>query len=130
MKQSILEEITKLEESLWIAEFRFDRVYMDQIFASDFFEFGKSGRIYSREEILPINDEAFDINATIPLPKFKVRYLSDEVIQTTYVSEITHDGVVTRANRSSVWSRVDGHWQLRFHQGTPDQSHSQKRTPC
>ena len=83
MKHSTFEEIEKLEESLWMAKSRFDATYMDQILASDFFEFGKSERTYSRDEILPINDDPKDINATIPLLEFKARYLSDDVIQTT-----------------------------------------------
>ncbi len=39
-----IETLTRLEESLWRAETRYDPVLMDRIFADDFFEFGRSGR--------------------------------------------------------------------------------------
>jgi hypothetical protein len=36
----------QLEESLWRPQTRFDREYTDNILAPDFFEFGRSGRVY------------------------------------------------------------------------------------
>jgi len=60
-----------------------------------------------------------EIKATLPLPQFHARYLSDNVVQVTYVSEVIYDGEKELANRSSIWARVRDGWQLRFHQGTP-----------
>ena len=45
-------KLKQLEASLWIAKTRFDNDYMEQILAPDFFEFGRSGKIYQREETL------------------------------------------------------------------------------
>ena len=39
--------------------------------------------------------------------------------QITYDSEVTYDGIVERAHRSSIWSRTAHGWIMRFHQGTP-----------
>ena len=114
-----LEILRLLEESLWRAETRYDSAYMNKIFAADFIEFGRSGQIYSRAEMMFEPDPLRTISARLPLLDFNARYLSDEIVQITYVSEVTNAGKVSRGNRSSIWSRTKRGWQLRFHQGTP-----------
>jgi len=110
------EQLRVLEESLWKAETRFDRAYTESVFAQDFFEYGRSGRFHSRDACLGMNAEPID--AVIPLPNFDVRMISRDVAQVTYTSLVTYDGVVQRGRRSSIWSRTDGSWKIRFHQGT------------
>ena len=105
-----------LEEGLWRSEVRFDLKRMDEILAPDFFEFGRSGRAYTREDTLGI--PAQPINAKLPLRDFKARLLDTNVAQVTYVSAVTYEGVEELARRSSIWSRTEHGWQLRFHQGT------------
>lgn len=116
-----LSEIDRLnlqrkEEELWLAETRFDRAYMEQVMAKDFFEFGRSGRIHTREHCLSSVSSAID--AIIPLQNLKIRLLAEDVAQITYDSEVTYDKVVEKGRRSSIWTRYEGSWQLRFHQGT------------
>ncbi|MDB6121443.1 MAG: hypothetical protein JWQ71_436 [Pedosphaera sp.] len=110
-------ELERLEEELWREETRFDRKRMSEIIAPDFLEYGRSGRIYRREDSLAISRQPID--AVLPLPDFEARLLHQEVAQITYNSAVTYDGVVQRARRSSIWSRIPGGWVLRFHQGTP-----------
>ena len=112
-----LVDLELLEEGLWRAEVRFDLKRMDDILAPDFFEFGRSSRVYKREDTLGM--PAQPINAKLPLRDFKVRLLDTNVAQVTYVSAVTYDGVEELARRSSIWSRRERGWQLRFHQGTP-----------
>ncbi len=121
LTQQDLEEIQYLEESLWRVETRYDSQFMDRILSSDFFEFGRSGRCYSRAQMFAEEGSFDEIAATLPLPEFCARYLSDDVVQVTYISEIIQDGVTVYGNRSSIWSRFNETWQLRFHQGTPVQ---------
>jgi hypothetical protein len=111
------DQLRRLEESLWRAETRFDRDHMSEVLAPDFFEFGRSGRVYRREETLDV--PAQPINATLPLAKFAVRSIAADVALVTYVSEVTCGEVKEVANRSSLWSRHAGGWRIRFHQGTP-----------
>lgn len=106
-----------LEEDLWLEETRFDRPSMERVFAEDFFEFGRSGRIYQREDTLSLPRQP--INAVIPLPDFDARLLSADIVQVTYNSQVTYDGVVEKGRRSSIWQRTTSGWVLRFHQGTP-----------
>jgi hypothetical protein len=114
--------LRRLEEVLWIAETRYDNDYMNRIFAADFFEFGRSGRVWSHAEMLGFRSGP-KIDVVIPLLDFTARALSDDVAQVTYNSAVTYDGVVQYARRSSIWSRTNTTigWQLRFHQGTPFQ---------
>lgn len=111
------EQLNRLEESLWRAEARFDRAYMERTLAPDFFEFGRSGRVYKREDTLGL--PARPIDARLPLLKFDARLIAADVALVTYVSEVTYGDVTEVANRSSLWSRDPTGWRIRFHQGTP-----------
>ena len=116
-----LETLRGLEESLWRADTRFNVELMQTVFAEDFFEFGRSGRIYARADLLFDSAEKREIPAALPLKDFRVRHLSNDIVQVTYVSEVKRDDSMERANRSSIWSRLSDSWVLRFHQGTPFQ---------
>jgi hypothetical protein len=111
------ETLRRLEEELWRDETRFDRRRMEEVIAEDFFEFGRSGRVYRREDTLAIPRSP--IQAVLPLPDFAARPLGPDVAQVTYNSAVTYGGVVQHARRSSIWSRAGTGWVLRFHQGTP-----------
>lgn len=118
MDTETLKTITQLEESLWRSEMRFDAELMRRTFAQDVFEFGQSGRTYTREDLLSANDET-PIDVTLPLRAFQARHLSPDVVLVTYISEIVLKDLTKNTNRSSIWSYQDGTWRLRFHQGTP-----------
>ena len=112
--------LQRLEEDLWLEETRFDIALMEQVIAEDFFEFGRSGRVYQRSDTLSIAPQP--IKAVIPLPDFEVRLLVENVAQVTYNSVIEDDGAIKKARRSSIWTRCSSSaqgWVLRFHQGTP-----------
>lgn len=112
---SLFDVLKQLEESLWLPESRFDNDYMNQLLDNDFFEFGRSGKIYTREECM--SHPYQEIYAKIPLEKLQVLDITDDVKQVTYISEVGIEKL--RANRSSIWVRIGGKWRLRFHQGTP-----------
>lgn len=111
------ETLKSLEEELWREETRFDTQRINEIIAPDFLEFGRSGRVYQRQDTLAVVRQT--INAVLPLPEFHVRLLDENIAQVTYNSAVTYDGVVENARRSSIWSRTTSGWVLRFHQGTP-----------
>ena len=111
------ETLRKLEEELWGEATRFDPRRMNELIAADFFEYGRSGRVYRREDTLAVPRQPID--AQLPLAHFRARLLSPEIAQVTYDSAVTYDGVVEHARRSSIWSRTPSGWELRFHQGTP-----------
>jgi hypothetical protein len=116
LTQQELKELQTLEESLWIDETRFDNEYMEKILAPDFFEFGRSGRVYKREDTLAAGRAS--INAVIPLKNFQISVISDDVVLVTYISEVQYEELEV-GNRSSLWLRTSEGWKLKFHQGTP-----------
>lgn len=110
-------QLVHLEECMWRTETRFDLAFMERTLAPDFFEFGRSGRAWTREQILDMAGRPID--AVLPLPNLKVRLLDADTAQLTYESQVRFDGMVEHAHRSSIWSRTAEGWRLRFHQGTP-----------
>lgn len=115
--RDVWETLKGLEESLWRSETRFDREYMVGVLAADCFEIGRSGRVYTREQML--GTPAGSIEAKLPLPELQMRHLSAGVVQVTYKSEDRYEGAVRLARRCSIWSQTPDGWRLRFHQGTP-----------
>ncbi|MDO8497204.1 MAG: DUF4440 domain-containing protein [bacterium] len=110
------DKLRELEESLWRPETRFDNEYMNRVLAADFFEFGRSGHVYKREETLGARQQP--INIALPFNEFNIRLIDTDVALVTYLSEVQYDEKEL-GNRSSVWLKEDGEWKLKFHQGTP-----------
>jgi hypothetical protein len=110
-------ELIALEEAMWRPETRFAPEFQQRHFAADFFEFGRSGRVYGRSDVIRFDDQP--IAAKLPLLNLEIRRLDTDTAQITYDSEVTYDGIVERAHRSSIWSRTAHGWIMRFHQGTP-----------
>ncbi|WP_299414557.1 nuclear transport factor 2 family protein [uncultured Sulfitobacter sp.] len=108
-----------LEETLWLAETRFDPALMEQTFSPDFVEFGRSGRRYERAEMLFDPNPKAKINALLPLPDYSVALVAPNVALATYKSEVRYGDKIEMGRRSSLWVKNGGRWQLRFHQGTP-----------
>ena len=114
--ETVFNELRQLEESLWRAKTRYDLTHQEKVFAADFFEFGRSGRTYSRDQLVRPNGD--EICAKIPLEKFKVHAIDEQTVLVTYVSEVQYENL-ERANRSSIWTKTSDGWKIRFHQGTP-----------
>ena len=109
--------LKNLEEELWLEETRFDRLRMEGVFADKFFEFGRSGKIHSREEALSLGKSKID--TAIPLDNFQIQMITLEVALVTYNSSVTYDDITQKSRRSSLWLRTGKSWRLQFHQGTP-----------
>jgi hypothetical protein len=107
-----------LEESLLRAEVRRSPAEAGKFLAPDFIEFGSSGTVHSRQQILDAlaEESPMALSAT----DFSVRVLCDEVVPVTYRA-VRHDPASGRewhSLRSSIWKFVDGRWLMSFHQGT------------
>lgn len=116
------DELRALEESLWRSGTRFDRAHMEAVLADDFTEVGRSGRVWTRAQVLDM--PAVELTVELPLPGFAVRLLVDGVALATYRSVVyTEDaGSPLVAHRSSLWVRAGSRWRLAFHTGTPAHS--------
>ncbi len=116
LDNSDIQKLHELEESLWKSETRFNEEYMRTIMAKDFFEFGRSGKIYSIDECLSASYQ--EIGAKLPLKDFAIHEIDEKVVLITYISEVQYDEIEI-GNRSSLWLKNEDGWKLKFHQGTP-----------
>ena len=105
-----------LEESMWRTATRLDRAYMDAVLHPLFTEVGRSGRIFTREEVLDMSP--VEIHISIPHATFETSEVADGVVLVRYES-IPTDSMHGAAHRASVWVSDESKWQLRYHQGTP-----------
>ncbi|WP_084631290.1 nuclear transport factor 2 family protein [Demequina aestuarii] len=103
-----------LEEAMWRADTRFDMRFMDAVLAAEFIEVGRSGRTYTRDEILALQSTEIDVD--LPLTGFTAVAICEDVALVRYTSVPTKASR-GEAHRTSVWVN-DGRWRLRFHQAT------------
>lgn len=111
--------LLKQESSLLDPAVRRDCDRVRELLAEDFVEFGSSGRIWTREQI--IDSLASESHSPLALEDFRCRAIAPRVALVTYRSVRTDAETGTRAasNRSSIWIENEGRWRIRFHQGTP-----------
>ena len=111
----MIELLLKLEMSLWINETRNNYDYLNKVLHPDFKEFGKSGKTYSKTDLLQNLD--LHIKAKFPFKNLDVKQIDDSSFLITYQAEIVENGKSIISNRSSIWIGKDS-FQLLFHQGT------------
>jgi hypothetical protein len=115
--QAKLEELLlKLEQRLMDPVFHKDRAQVSALLAEGFREFGSSGRVWSRDQIL----NPSETGQPAPLMEdFAVNTIVPELVQVTYRTLKTiPSGKPQAALRSSLWIRSGDRWQMLFHQGT------------
>ncbi len=111
-------ELRRNEEALLDPAVRKDRAQVESLLAEDFVEFGSSGRIWTRNEILDLL--ATEIYSPLTIEDFEYAQLSERVALVTYrgVHIDTQSGNRIVSLRNSIWIKKSTTWRLRFHQGT------------
>lgn len=107
------EQVVALERSLLTDEVRSDRAAVAALLHPQWQEVGRSGRLWSREEVL---DEIGPI-APVSLDVVDVQEVAPGA-QLLLWRALAEDGRSTL--RSSLWVRSRSGWQQRFHQGTDE----------
>lgn len=107
-----------LEKQLHSFEVRSNIHKISKLLSDDFFEFGSSGNIWTRAEILsrlPSEDGQTKIESY----NFQAKILAENIVLVTYVSKRISDEVSQNEFlRSSIWLLVNNEWKMKFHQGT------------
>ena len=115
--------LKRLETRLQLQSVRTSRQQLDQLLADEFLEFGSSGATYDKEQVIKglLADPESQLPRYATMQGMKVLWLAPEIALVTYRSQKSRPGGAPpqRANRSSIWKKMDGRWQLVFHQGTP-----------
>lgn len=113
----MIELLLKLEMSLWVNETRNSKEFLEGVLHPDFKEFGRSGNIYNKQDIIDSTD--LDINAIFPFKNLTVKDINDTTFLVTYQSALNKNNEIIKSNRSSIWILTEEGLKLLFHQGTP-----------
>jgi hypothetical protein len=128
-RSELAEHLHFLETTLFDPLVRHDTNAVADLLTDGFREFGSSGRVYTKPEILA--ELSTEQSALITLSDFTCELLSPTVALVTYKSLATHDNrASSQALRSSIWvqespdarfkpaSPRENVWRMQFHQGT------------
>lgn len=111
-----------LEQKLHRPEVRRSPDAVRALLADEFIEFGSSGTVYDKGAIIEalVGEPAEETTLVPDVHDFAVRSIASDAVLVTYRSIRRHpDGTAERTTlRSSIWKRIDGRWQMLFHQGT------------
>ncbi len=109
--------LIQLERQLLQPSTRRDATALASLLAEDFREFGSSGRIYNRQQI--VDELAVESSHLITLSDPSCQLLTEDIALLTYRStRAIALKAASHALRSSLWIRRDSRWQMVFHQGT------------
>jgi hypothetical protein len=115
--------LKRLEMRLQLPSVRTSRPQLDALLDDEFLEFGSSGATYNKRQVIAalLADPESRQPRYATMQNMRVVWLAPEVALVTYRSQKSRPGAVQaeRANRSSIWRKSDGRWQMLFHQGTP-----------
>lgn len=105
--------LLKLEQRLLSRATRHDAAEICRLIADEFIEFGASGNIWTKADLVNrMPDETFTERT---ISEFAVKTLSEYTALVTYRC---YTGT-SMSLRSSIWRKQDEIWQMVFHQGTP-----------
>ena len=118
MSPTEIDRLRGLEEELLKPEVRRSPLRVGRLLAEEFIEFGSSGRVYDKRQIIEsLQQETPDPTTRLSLVEFAARRLAPEVVLLTY--RTVRDGGPESRLRSSIWRFLEDRWQMVFHQGTP-----------
>jgi hypothetical protein len=112
----MFDSVIQLEKSLLEPAIRANLITLQLLLHDEFMEFGSSGRIYNKEDILESLPHEQPILLEIESISINTKKLSDSCILLTYKLISNHK---LHSTRSSIWINNGCQWQLIFHQGTP-----------
>jgi len=115
----LAQQIRALEERLLDPEVRANAEELEELLAEDFLEFGSSGRIRNKQQV--IRSLKREPATGFSLRDFHARYIGPEAALATYrvIVEAGLHEPSRSSLRSSIWVHRSGCWRLTFHQGTP-----------
>jgi hypothetical protein len=121
-EDELARHLRSLEESLLDPAFRRNSGQVAALLAEGFEEFGASGRVWTREQILElVATEKYD---PPQVEDFRCALIAEGAALVTYrtVRTVPDSGERMATVRSSLWTERAGEWRVRFHQGTRAES--------
>ncbi|MGD0628891.1 MAG: nuclear transport factor 2 family protein [Terracidiphilus sp.] len=118
----VFAHVQACEEALLDPEVRRDRERVAELLSWDFVEFGSSGRVWTREQIIE-HLAAEDYQPPV-IEGLTCDWLADGTVLVTYrtvranAEQSPSQGQSSSVLRSSIWVMEGDLWRIRFHQGT------------
>jgi len=110
-------QLRYLEEQLLLPEVSQSTKRVAALLADDFVEFGSSGRVFGKKQILALLSNETPVKRS--LSRFESIALSENIVLVRYrATRRIGRGRSVRSLRSSIWRRTNGQWRMVFHQGT------------
>lgn len=110
--------IYELETSLLEPGIRSSFEKLNNLISDDFKEFGSSGLVYNKQNILerlPSNTD----KTVYSVSDFEIVHLSENIIMSHFKTErIINNTNKSSSLRTSLWRNENGVWKIFFHQGT------------
>ena len=110
--------IYELETSLLKTEVRSSFEQLNNLLADDFKEFGSSGLVYTKQDVLErlpsnTNKVVYDVS------DFEIKSLSEDIVMANFKTDrIINDTEKMQSLRTSLWRKEGDKWRMFFHQGT------------
>lgn len=109
------QQLLRLEETLLQPHIRKAPEELSRLLADDFKEFGGSGRMFDKQQV--IGSLANETTERMEIAAFELKLLAPDIALVTY--RLTKPAISKQSLRSSIWQRNEDTWQMVFHQGTP-----------
>lgn len=125
---SIEQHLRQLEEQLLRPDVRWSAEKLSALLADEFVEFGSSGRVFDKQQIIAALQAESPTRRS--LADFKTSVLAPGMVLATYraIRDDASGESPTSSLRSSIWKLMDGRWQMLFHQGTPSNQAQSNQT--
>ncbi|WP_433738652.1 DUF4440 domain-containing protein [Pseudomonas putida] len=110
---NLSQTLLRLEQRLLSEATRCNADELSGLLADDFIEFGASGSIWTKAEV--IQQLPKDSFSQRTISQFAIKPLSENTALVTYQCHTE----TSNSLRSSIWRKQNEQWQMLFHQGTP-----------
>lgn len=110
MDQSHHKVLESQERELASPDTRKDRSRVSELLADDFEEYGSSGRVFQKSDVLA----SLDSTVNYSLTDFSFRDIAKGITLVKYKSSTESQAAL----RSSIWVQSNGSWRLLHHQAT------------
>ncbi|MEQ9947548.1 nuclear transport factor 2 family protein [Pectobacterium aroidearum] len=122
--QKLQSLIVHYERQLHCQVTRYQKVVIDKLLHRDFFEIGRSGIRYDKQQVIDALISETVVQQ-IQADNFELSVVDEKSVLLTYLSYTANENnIVSKTWRTSLWVKNADNpnpddWQMRFHQGTP-----------
>ncbi len=116
--ENLKAQLIELEEHLFKAQTRASSSELAELIADEFVEIGAAGVRFGKKEVLARLPA--ELPPQIMASDYELRPLAPNCAQLLYKAVMVKGGETTAIDsfRCSIWSLLNGRWQMVYHQGT------------